>query len=46
VGADYLVDDNLLIKASIENVTNLDFERPYGYKQPERTFSISLKYLF
>ena len=46
VGADYLVGDNLLFKASIDNITNLDFERPYGYKQPERTFSLSLKYFF
>jgi len=27
-------------------ITSLDYERPYGYKQPERNFNISLKYFF
>lgn len=46
IGANYLIKDDLIIKTAIENVTDLNFQRPYGYSQPGRTISVSLKYFF
>jgi len=46
VGFSYQFNDDVSVFGTINNVTDLQFERPMGYSQPGREFSLSLKYFF
>lgn len=46
VGFDHLINENAVISGVISNVTDLSYERPYGYSQPGREISLSFKYFF
>lgn len=46
VGFVYRFNDDTSILGTINNVTDLTFERPMGYSQPGREFSVTIKYLF
>ena len=46
IGVQYNLTEDTQLNATINNVTDLTYERPMGYKQPGREFSFSVKYLF
>ena len=46
IGLLYKVSEATEVTATINNVTDLAYERPMGYTQPGREFAVSLKYLF
>ena len=46
IGAEYSINENLIVDLSVNNVTDLKFERPYGYAQPGREISLSVSYNF
>lgn len=46
IGIKHLFHDDVLLEATINNITDEKFERPYGYSQPGRQISLHLKYFF
>jgi len=46
IGFDHLINENAVVSGVISNVTDLTYERPYGYSQPGREISIRFKYFF
>lgn len=46
IGLLYKLNEATEVTATINNVTDLAYERPMGYKQPGREFTVGLKYLF
>jgi len=46
IGFAYKINNDTSILGTVNNVTDLTYERPMGYSQPGREFSLTVKYLF
>ena len=46
VGFAYKINNDTSVLGTVNNVTDLTYERPMGYSQPGREFSLTVKYLF
>jgi outer membrane receptor for ferrienterochelin and colicin len=46
VGFAYKINNDITMLGTVNNVTDLTYERPMGYSQPGREFSLTIKYLF
>ena len=46
VGFAYKINNDMTMLGTVNNVTDLTYERPMGYSQPGREFSLTIKYLF
>lgn len=46
IGFTYKINQDVSVMGTVNNVTDLTYERPMGYSQPGREFSLTIKYLF
>ena len=46
VGLKYALSENATMFGTINNITDLTYQRPMGYSQPGREYSVSVKYNF